>query len=557
MKNIVKIFALGGLDENGKNLYVLEINSDIFVFEAGLKFPETLSTGVDMIIPDISYLEKNKKRVKAYFISHGHDDIMGALPYLIQKVPAPVYCTRVTQYMIEDTATRFNQDVKFDFHIVKSEETITIAGHEVIFFSTTHSISESLGIAVETGNGLVVYTGDFIIDYEALPQFRTDINLLSRIGDRKVLCLMTESIACDKGGHTSPNHKITPIIEPIFSEKSGRIILSFYSQNMFGIREAIDLAIKYKRRIYVQDKGLQSILKNSTEFGTLMIPPYLYLRADEVNRPGNEDAVILIGGLGESVFLTLGKIAGGEDKYVMVRPTDNIVIASPSIPGLEVLSTKIIDELYKTGAKVTNIKSKQVVSMHARAEDIKMMISLLTPKYYLPVKGEYRNLVTNAQIAVGMQLGYNHTNVFVYDNGMVAYFEDGVYKGCSETFDLHEIMIDGLGFGDVGSSVITDRQKLADDGVLILGISVDSKAKEIVAGPDIQMRGLIFLKDADYFLAELVKTYESMVNEALNKNEINNSDTRVKIRDRLVGLVRRFTGKAPLILPVILDVQQK
>jgi len=555
MKNQVKIFALGGLDENGKNMYVVEVNDDIFVLEAGIRYPESALSGVDIIMPDVGYLIKNKHRVKAYFISHGHDDIMGALPYVIRDVPAPIYTSRITSFLIEDAAHRFDRNIKFDFRLVKGNDEIEISGHKVLFFSTTHSVGESLGIAIDTGNGYVVYTGDFIIDYGALPQYRTDVTALAKLGERNVLCLLTESIACDIPGHTSPGHKLTPVVEPVFADAKGRIITSFYTQNLFGIREVIDLAAKYKRKLLIYDEELRRILHLVTRFGLLSIPPGMMLTHEELNRPGNEDAVIIVTGLGENLFRSLERIAGGDaEKHLVVQPTDTFIIASPTIPGLEVMATKVIDEIYKTGASVLNIKRRQVVSMHAHGEDIKMILTLLRPKYFMPVKGEYRHLLTNAQIAVGMQQGFNHTNTFVYDNGMIALFEDGVYKGYQGSIDVGEIMVDGLGVGDVGNLVLNDRQKLADNGVIILGVTVDTQAKKIVAGPDVQMRGLVYLKDADKLLKDVITTFESMVLDSMEKGELGREDVKGKMRDKLAFIIRRATGKDPIIMPMIVEV---
>jgi len=556
MKNIVRIFALGGLDENGKNMYVVEINKDIFVLEAGMKYPDTMAQGVDMIIPDYQYLIDNKNRVKAYFISHGHDDIMGALPYIIQKVPAPVYCSWSAQAMIKLTAERRKQPAAFDFRIVEDGQTIDIAGHEVTFFGTTHSINGSLGIAIDTGDGLVVYTSDFIIDHEALPQYRSNLATLVDMERKGVLCLMTESVACGISGHTSPNHRLTPIIEPLFEENKGRIIISVYNQSVFGIREILDLVNKYKRRLYICDAELRKILQAAVEFGALKIPAGM--RADErdLKRPGNDDIVVMVGGIGRGVFNALGRMAVGEDKDIIIKPTDNVIIASPEVPGLETLATRVIDDLYKTGAKIVNIKKHSVVPMHAHSEDIKLMLSLVKPKYYLPVKGEYKNLVANAQIALGMNMGFNHNNIFVWDNGMVALFEDGVFKGCSEVIQVGDLMIDGLSLGDVGNTIINDRQKMSDDGVLILGITVDSINRTIIAGPDPQMRGLVFLKDADDLVAQLVLNFRGLVQEALNNDTIGFDETKVKIRDKIVSLVRKYTGKDPMVLPVIIDIAE-
>ncbi len=555
MPNKVKVLALGGLDENGKNMYVVEVNDDIYVLEAGIKYPESSMPGIDMIIPDIGYLIKNKHRVRGYFISHGHDDIMGALPYVIKSVPAPIYCSNITAALIKISAKHYHQNINFNFKIVEPNSQTKIGNRDVYFFSTTHSVGESMGIGIDTGDGLIVYTGDFIIDYGALPQYRTDVNMLSTLRNKKVLCLLTESIDCDKPGHTSPNHKITPLVENDFREHKGRIIASFYSQNLFGIREIIDLAVKYKRQIYFYDNEMRTILNEVSKFGFLQIPSQLQLSKEALNRPGNEDAVIIVSGIGEYLFRTLELIAEGDaDGNLSVRENDLFIIASPAIPGLENVSARAIDELYKTGAKVKNITKKQLSSMHAHSEDIKMMVSTLQPKYYIPVKGEYRHLVANAQIVVGMQLDFNHRNVFVCDNGMVVSFENGVSKGITESIPVGDVLIDGLGIGDVGSQAITDRQKLSDNGVLILGVTVNSKTKKIVAGPDIQMRGLIFLKDAESFLEELNALFQNEVNEALKNGTILNDQAKIKIRDRINHFVRKSTGKDPMVLPVIIAI---
>jgi len=555
MANIVKFLALGGLDENGKNLYILDINDDIFVFEAGMKFPVRNNTGVDMIVSDVSYLVKNKARVKAYFISHGHDDIMGGLGYVYKQVPAPIYCSDPTRWMIELTAQRFKIDVKFDFRIVDSGSEEVISGHKVTFFGTTHSARNSLGFAIETGNGLAVYTSDFLFDFEPLLQYRTDVNLLSRIADQKVLMLFTESIAVDKPGHTSPNHKLKPYIEPICSEP-GRVFISLYYQNIFGIREAMDAAIKYNKKIYIYGEHMKQMLDSFYDNELKNIIKTHSIRDDEVNRPGNENVLVIIGGQGEEVFTYLSKMSHGEDKMFDIRSTDSVIVANPFVSGLENIGTKVLDELYKTGAKIFNV-TKQVCSMHAHEEDIKMMISIFKPKYYIPLKGEYKNLTINANIARNMNCGYSQSNVFIFDNGLIGKFVDGQFAGLEDQLELHDIMIDGLEAGDVESSVLLDRARLGEEGALVIGITVDSLNKTIIAGPDIQMRGLVFVKEADNLVEELAVSMNDMVNEALKNGSVNKEDTKIRINEKLNYLVRKYTGKSPLILPVIVDIQAK
>lgn len=556
MTNKVRIFALGGLDENGKNMYCVEINGDIFVMEAGIKYPESSLPGIDMIIPDIAYLIRNKKRVKAYLISHGHDDIMGALAYVVKEVPAPVYCSGITASLIKTTANRYKLRADFDFRVVAPNSKIKIGKYDAYCFSTTHSVAGSCGFAIDTGDGLVVYTSDFIVDYGALPQYRTDLAMLSMLREKKVLCLLTESVACDITGHTSPMHKITPLVENDFADHPGRIITAFYTQTLFAVREILDLAMKYNRKICIFDAEMMANLKVIADLGYLQIPSQLLVDKSEINRPGNEDLVVIISGIGEKLFRALQTIAEGEETYgkFQVRLSDLYVVAASPVPGIENAYAAAIDALYKTGAKVKAISKKEMATMHAHSEDIKMIISMLKPKYYMPVKGSYKNLIANAKIVVGMQQGYNNNNTFVMDNGMVATFENGKFKNLSDTVPCGDVLIDGLGIGDVGSQAIVDRQKLADNGVLILGATVNPKTQTIVAGPDVQMRGVIYLKDAQSFLQKLNEAFVTAVKAELTGKKPIGDDGKSRIREQVVRFVRKSTGKDPLVLPVIINV---
>jgi ribonuclease J len=366
---------------------------------------------------------------------------------------------------------------------------------------------------------------------------------------------MAESVDCDRPGHTSPNHKIAPIVDGILSKNSNRIIATFYSQNVFNIREFLDISKKYNRKVLFFDKEMQRIFFRSMDQGTFSIPQNLVLSHEDLLRPGNEDAVIILSGYGEKLLHMVERLASGETvNNLTIKESDTIIVASPTIPGLETIFTKSIDAIYRTGAQIINIKRRDVTSMHAHAEDIKMILTMLKPKYYMPVKGDFRHLVFNAQIAVDMNVGYNHGNTFVYDNGMVALFEDGMYKGNSAQIEVGEVMIDGLGVGDVGSYVLNDRAKLADNGVLILGITIDLKNKEIIAGPDVQQRGLFYVKDSERILNEITKLFEEMVNDQLRDNTIQKDESLTKIRDRIGMHIRRTTGKDPLIMPNIVII---
>ena len=506
MSDSVRIFALGGLDENGKNMYVVEINDDIFVLEAGMKYPESSMPGIDIIIPDYTYLIKNKDRVKAYIITHGHDDSMGSITYAYKDVPAPIYCSRVTSEMIKDTARRYRQNAKLDFHIVDTTSEIEIAGREVRFFSTTHSVAQSMGVAINTSQGYIVYTGDFIIDCGAFKKFRTDLKALARIAENKVLCLMSESVASYKPDYASPNHKLTPLIKTPFEEFNGRIVIAIYSQNLFALQEIINLGVKNNKKIVIFSNDMENLINNIGVEGLLDIPERNKGTLEDLKKEDQSDVLVVITSNGEKLFRMLEKIANEEmyeEKGLLLDEKDLVIMAAPSVPGVEVIAVSVLDLLYRTGAKVINISNKKISSMHAQEEDIKTIIIMLQPKFYIPVKGYYKDLIANATLANNMQIGLNHNNIYVFDNGMVAKFVDEKFVAGEEMVQTGELMVDGLGIFDAGSVVINDRNKLADDGVIILGVTIDSETKEIVAGPDIQTRGLVFIKESDHLIKDI------------------------------------------------------
>lgn len=557
MSDSVRIFALGGLDENGKNMYVVEINDDIFVLEAGMKYPESSMPGIDIIIPDYSYLIKNKDRVKAYIITHGHDDSMGSITYAYKDVPAPIYCSKVTSEMIKDTARRYRQNAKLDFHIVDTTSEIEIAGREVRFFSTTHSVAQSMGVAINTSQGYIVYTGDFIIDCGAFKKFRTDLKALARIAENKVLCLMSESVASYKPDYASPNHKLTPLIKTPFEEFKGRIVIAIYSQNLFALQEIINLGVKNNKKIVIFSNDMENLINNIGIEGLLDIPERNKGTLEDLKKEDQSDVLVVVTSNGERLFRMLEKIANEEmyeEKGLLLGENDLVIMAAPSVPGVEVIAVSVLDLLYRTGAKVINISNKKISSMHAQEEDIKTIISMLQPKFYIPVKGYYKDLIANATLANNMQIGLNHNNIFVFDNGMVAKFVDGKFVAGEEMIQTGELMVDGLGIFDAGSVVINDRNKLADDGVIILGVTIDSETKEIVAGPDIQTRGLVFIKESDHLIKDIADLYIDTVKTTFNNNKLDITEKRTFIREKISKYVKKETGKDPMVLSLVVEI---
>lgn len=556
MSDIVKIFALGGLDEDGKNMYVVEINDDIFVLEAGIKYPEKSLPGIDIIIPDMTYLEENKERVKAYIITHGHDDNMGSLSYAIKKAPAPVYCSEIAQLMIKDNFRRYRENPKIDFKIVESSGSTIIANRKFKFFSTSHTVPQSFGVAIDTTQGYIVYTGDFIIDCGSYEHFRTDLNAIAKIAEKKVLCLMAESTSSEKPDFASPNHKLLPLISRPIEEFKGRIVIGTYTQNLYAMQEIINLGIKANKKILLLNPDHENLINNINIPGLLEIPSRNKATLEDLKKEDQSDLLIVVASHGEKLFRLLEKIANEEyqEKGLVLNENDLVIMTAKSVPGVEVIAVDVLDQLYRTGAKVLNVSGKQLSAMHAREEDLKTIISILRPKYYLPVKGYYKDLVSNANIANNMKIGLNHNNILVFDNGMVVKFENEKIVLGQEPVHTGELMVDGLGIFDTGSVVINDRTKLADDGVIILGVTVDSVTKEIIAGPDVQTRGLVFVKDSDYLIKEIANIYVNTVNEILKNDHYDYNEKRVAIRDKISKYVKKEIGKDPLILSMIVEI---
>lgn len=549
----VRIFALGGLDENGKNMYVVEVNEAIFIIEAGLKYPDTGQLGVEFIIPDFSYLIENKDRIKGIFITHAHDDVIAALPYLLKQINIPVYTGALTASILHETLKKEGiKDVKI--HRMKRTSCQVIGGVKVRTFPMTHAFPDNFGIAINTDQGYIVYTGEFIVDYDMLQEeYLCDLNELSDIGKKGVLCLLSESQGVEQSGHTAPRHRITSLIEPIFEASTSRILISCYSQSLFRIIEIIELAKKQNRRIFFHDKGIRDLLKHLETMKYYRVPKDMLISEKEFS-DDMEDVVVLVSGIGKNLFRTMTNIANHEDKYVSFRTSDTIIVASPIVSGTELDANNMENEIYKEGGKIFTLSSKTVLSMHPSVEDLKMMLYLFRPKYYIPVKGEYRHLFMNANLA--MSVGYSADRIVVLENGQIATFENKVLKSVAEHIELEDTLIDGKENWDVTGVVLKDREVLSTDGVMIIGVGVNFKTKKVINGPDVQTRGLIYLKDAEHIIKEVGNIMEECINTAVEEKRYENLTVRGEARDKIVRYLLKETGKRPMVLPVIIEINE-
>ena len=562
-KSVVKLTPIGGQAENGKSMYCLEIDDQWFIIDAGYRFPEVDKLGVDVIIPNFDYLKENKDKIKAIFITHGHDDVMGALPYLLQEVNVPIYTTDLTADLIDQLLQRYmrHSHVSYKYKIkrVNMNATIKVAGVTVEFFPITHSIPGSVGLAFLTLNGYVVYSSEFIIDFGAPERFRCNIQKMMEIGKKGVLALLCESSYSKNDGYTSPKHKLTDKIESIFEDATGRIIISSYAQNAFRTQEIAQLAKKYNRKIcfYGRDKydNTNTIMRiaRHTKRPILDIHPSYIADSKAISDKKNMDKlVVLLSGSPRRIYHDILDIIDGGDEKLKLQESDTFIVASPVLPGTEKIANRAINELYKTDTQIHVLKNKELQSMHASEEDIKVLIQILNPKYFIPIKGEYQHFVAVSDVAKKMSIKDDY--IIIVDNGEIITFNDGKLQDYRDSITIEDVMIDGLGIGDVGVKVTDDRNQLQNDGVVIIGMTIDGKTKEIVANTDVQTRGFIYLKDSENIVRAIIEMAEKEL-EAYKKDDNGDiRDVRQTIKDKANRYIIKETGKRPVILPVIIEL---
>lgn len=547
----IRIFALGGLDEDGKNMYIVENGNDIFAIECGMKYPGADQLGIEMIIPDFEYLKENADRVKGVFITHGHDDVIGALANLLKEVKVPVYMAPLTAKLFDRRAKK--EGLKdYEIHRVRRNGQFKIGQTEIRTFGTTQSIADGFGVAIRTEDGYVVYTSEFIVDYDTKTDaFKFDMTDIMEIGRRGVLALLSESVGATREGHSAPQHRITKILEPYFEDAKGRIIVTTYSQNLYRVIELVELANRFNRKVMIYDDELRNLMQDMANLGYYRIPAGLDIAPQNFDN-NLDNTLILVAGNGKTIFKKMHNIATHEDNVIQLRPSDTVIIASPAVPGTEREESSMEDDLYKETPNVFAVDAKRAFSMHASIEDLKMMLFLLNPQYYIPVKGEYRQLISNANIALDM--GYPANNIIVLDNGQIATIEDGTVARKFDSIDVDDVFVNGNENLDAGGMVLKDREVLSTDGAIIVGVVVNHVTKQIIGGPDVQSRGVIYLKDADYIIKEIGKIMENVINTAAEAGTYDNMNCRAEARDKISRYVMKETGKKPMILPAIVEI---
>ena len=547
----IKIFALGGLNENGKNMYVVNVDEDIFVFDAGLKYDNDINLGIDYIIPNFDYLEKNKKNIKGIFLTHGHDGNMGAVPDIIEKIPSiPIYGTKLTLDIVkQDTAKGVIE--KANFIEIKPHNKIDFGKNSIFPISVTHSIPSAVCYVLYTPDGAIVYTGDFTFDSTMIGDYKTDIGKLAYVGKQGVLCLMCESFYADKPGHTSPNNRVSEFIRDVLNKSKDRIIATVFPAHFYRIQEIFNEATKAHRKIVIMGKPLQELINYALNEGYLQINKDMIGTLADLD---NKNSIVLISDEKEKPFANLERIIKGFDKYISIKDTDTIFITEPSYPGIEKRLAVIMDEIAMLGADATCLSSKKHLLHHASREDLMLMINLMNPKYYMPVKGEYRNQYANAEIAE--DLGIPKENIILKLNGDVFELINGENTNSLEHIETDEILIDGNNSGDVGNLVLKDREMLSENGIVIISCTLDKNTKKILGGPEILTRGFIYVKESQDLLEETKRISREVIETSLDETAKRVDYAKIKndVRDGLGKVFYKETESKPMIITVIQEV---
>ena len=546
----LKIIPLGGLEQIGMNNTAFEYEDSIIVVDCGLSFPEDDMYGIDLVIPDVTYLKDNIDKVKGFFITHGHEDHIGAIPYVLKEVNVPIYATKLTMGIIDHKLTEHNLLSKVKRKVVKYGQHINLGCFRVEFIKTNHSIQDAAALAIYSPAGIVVHTGDFKVDYTPVFGDAIDLQRFGEIGKKGVLALMCDSTNAERPGFTMSEKTVGKTFETIFADhKNNRIIIATFASNVDRVQQIIDTAYKYGRKVVIEGRSMVNIISTAQELGYINIPDNTLIDIEELkNYPDEKTVLITTGSQGESMA-ALSRMASGIHRKITIKPNDTIVLSSNPIPGNEKAVSKIINELSMKGAEV--IFQDVHVSGHACQEDIKLIYSLVKPKYAIPVHGEYRHLMAQAHIAE--EIGIDKDHIFLLSSGDVLELdEDGA--AVTGHVPVGDVMVDGLGVGDVGNIVLRDRQHLAEEGIIIVVLTLESGSGQVLAGPDIVSRGFVYVRGSESLMDEAKQVLNDTMDHCMDKNITDWGKIKSEIKDALGDFVWKETKRKPMIIPIIMEV---
>ncbi len=547
----LRIIPLGGLEQIGMNITAFEYENDIIVVDCGLAFPEDDMFGIDLVIPDVTYLEENIEKVRGFFITHGHEDHIGALPYVLRRINVPIYATRLTMGIIEHKLEEHALLENTARIVVKFGDVITAGAFKVEFIKTNHSIVDAAALAITSPAGVVVHTGDFKVDFTPVYGDAIDLQRFAELGRKGVLALMCDSTNAERPGYTASERTVGRTIDTLFQEhKDTRIIIATFASNVDRVQQIINTACKYGRKVVVEGRSMVNIIRTATQLGCLQVPDNTLIEVDQLrNYPGNQTVIITTGSQGESMA-ALSRMAESIHRKISISEGDTVIFSSHPIPGNEKAVTNVINKLLLKGADV--IFQDVHVSGHPCQEEIKLIYTLVQPRYAIPVHGEYRHLIAQSKIA--RQLGYDDKDIFLLRSGNVLELDQ---NGAEITGDVHvgNILVDGLGIGDVGNVVLRDRQHLAEDGIVMVTWAMTDGGRRLLAGPEITSRGFVYIKEAEELMNGADLVAQEAIWECTQKGITDWARMKNAVRDRLSDYFWKKTQRRPMILPMILDAE--
>lgn len=545
------IIPLGGLGEIGKNMMAIRYQDTIVVIDAGLMFPEEELLGIDMVIPDITYLIENRDKVKAILLTHGHEDHVGALPYVLKEISVPIYGSGLTLGLVEQKLGEQGMEAA-DLHPILPRDKIKIGPFEVEFFRVSHSIPDAMGIALHTPLGIVLHTGDIKLDQTPVDGEVVDFRKLAELSEKGVLVMLGDSTNADKIGFTMSEKVVGNTFDDLFGRCEGRIIVTTFASNVHRIQQVINTAQKYGRKVTVVGRSMVNNVRVSMELGYMTVPEGLLIEVEEINqyRP-NQIVIVTTGSQGEPMS-ALTRMATADHRWVAIQPGDTVIISATPIPGNEKLVAKTVDLLFRQGAEVVYEKGVGVhVSGHAAQEELKILLNLIRPRYFVPVHGEYRHLMKHSKLAES--LGIPRSRIFVAENGQI--IEVGKKKASIVgKVTAGKVLVDGLGVGDVGNIVLRDRKQLSQDGIMIVVVTLNKEVGEVVAGPDIVTRGFVYVRESEKLIDEAREKVKDALDNCTKRGVTEWAVIKAHVRDRLSKYLYDMTGRCPMIMPIIMEV---
>ena len=541
----IKIMGLGGLNETGKNTYIVEVDNFIYIFDCGLKYATENLYGIDYIIPDFEYLVKNKRRIKGLFLTHGHYENMGATNDLLKLIPnLKVYATRYTKFVLEENGVNPKNIIE-----IKPHKKLNFGEVSIFPISVSHSVPDAVMYCLNTKDGAICYTGDFLIDPSMRGAYDMDLGKIAYVGKKGVLALLSESSFSERPGHTSPDHRLVKNFKYAVNHAEGRVIFLVLPNHLYTIQEIFDSLKNTHRKVVLMGKQLQSILDISLKYGYLNIQDGLL---GDLSNIDDKDSVLIMADSKENPYAVLSKVLGGDDKFVSLKSNDTIVFAEPRYDSSEKVLVKLENDLAELGCNIVSVPKDKCILHHASQEDLMLMIKLLNPKYYMPVKGEYRYMVNNANVA--SLLGIPKENIILKGNGDIVEIDDGVLQDNFKSIKVNDILIDGKSSEDVGELVIKDREMLSENGIVLISATISKKTRELLVGPEVTTRGFIYIKDSKEMIKEIKNISTAIIERNITDSYIEYNKIKTEIREELGKYLYEETECKPMIIAVIQEV---